>query len=238
MKILIPAAGKGSRFLNSKYKLPKPNILVDDEPMLVKAAKKLGFRGQFIFLLQESPYRNDLVKKLYEAFPNCKVGVIDYITNGAAETAMLAEKIIDTEEELVIANCDQIMNWDYWNSDVALKQLRKYDAGLITVESNDPKHSYAKIENNLVVEVQEKNVISDIALTGIHYWKQGSDFVKSAKDMMADENFDASEYYVGPTYNYLIKDNKKVGVHTIVQNAIHFVGTPEDLEIYENRETV
>lgn len=238
MKILIPAAGRGQRFQNSKYTLPKPCIKVDGEYMLLKSAKSLGFRGQFIFIIRENEYRKDLAEKLQQEYPNCKIAVIDFDTDGAAETCLIAEEFIDIEEELVIANCDQILDWDHYNSDVALKQLRKFDAGVICVESTDEKHSYARVENNLVVEIEEKKVISNFALTGIHYWKHGSDFVSSAKEMISKNIRSANnEFYVGPTYNQLIANNKKVGVHTIPNEAIHFVGTPSDLEQYESQKT-
>jgi dTDP-glucose pyrophosphorylase len=238
MNILIPAAGLGSRFLNSKYNLPKPNIEVDGAPMLVTAAKKLGFRGNFIFILQENEHRDTLAQALKKEFPNCKIGVIDFITDGAAETASIAKDFIDSEEELVIANCDQIMEWGPWNSDLALKQLRRFDAGVVVINSNDPKHSYAQVDNNFVTEIQEKNVISNHALTGIHYWKHGSDFVSSATKMMLDNNRSQQEFYIGPTFNYLIAEGKKVGTYTIGADGIHFIGTPADLESYENRKTV
>lgn len=231
MKVIIPAAGKGSRFLE-KYTTPKPCITVDNEFMLVKAAKSLGVQAQFIFIIRENSLKNHLAEKLYETFPDCKIGVIDFDTDGSAETCLIAEDFIDIDEELIIANCDQIMNW---NSEQALKQLRKFDAGLVTIESNDAKHSYAKIDNNLVVEVQEKNVISDIALTGIHYWKKGSDFVQCARRMISAEIRTNNEFYVGPCYNEFIDMGKKVGYFQIDKKQIHFVGTPEDLEIYESR---
>lgn len=235
MNILIPAAGKGSRFTNSKYQLPKPNISVNGMPMLVAAAKSLNLVGQYIFILQENDYRDFLVKQLYENFPNCKIGVIDFYTEGAAETCLIAEDFINNNEELVIANCDQIMEWDI---DIVLKQLRKYDAGLVTVDSSDPKHSYASVSGNLVTEVQEKNVISDHALTGIHYWKQGQDFVNSATKMLKENVTSHNEFYIGPTYNYLIREGKKVGIANIKNSNINFIGTPEDLEDYESRKTV
>jgi len=235
MNIIIPAAGKGSRF-SLTHNVPKPCIKIDNEYMLVKAAKSLGFTGQYIFIIRENEYRDSLAKILYEEFPTCKIAVIDFDTEGAAETALIAETLIDNDEELIIANCDQIMQYGYWNVDLALKQLRKFDAGLVTLESSDPKHSYAKIEYNVVTEVQEKNVISGIALTGIHYWKQGREFVRSAKKMISKNITSANgEYYIAPTYNELILDNKKVGIHMISKEAISFVGTPNDLEIYESR---
>lgn len=235
MNILIPAAGKGSRFANSKYRLPKPNISVGGLPMVVKAAKSLRLEGNYIFILQETQFRNDLVKQIYESFPNCKIAVIDFYTDGAAETCLIAKDLINNTDELVIANCDQIMNWD---ADVVLKQLRKYDAGLVTINSDDPKHSYARLSGNLVEEVQEKNVISDYALTGIHYWKDGSDFVRTATKMLDNSMTSQNEFYVGPTYNYLIQEGKKVGIAHINHSNIDFIGTPEDLEKYESRKTV
>lgn len=237
MNILIPAAGKGSRFVGSKYTLPKPQIIVDGEPMVITAAKKLGFKGRFIFILQEHEDRDNTAAALYANFPLCSIAIIDFHTDGAAETALIAKDLIDSEEELVIANCDQVMDWNYWNSDMALKQLRKYDAGIITVESSDSKHSYARISDNNVYEIQEKMVISDHALTGIHYWKHGSDFVRTATKMLSENSrSNNNEFYIGPTYNYLINENKKVGAYQIDSKAIHFIGTPEDLEIYESRQ--
>ena len=239
MKILIPAAGKGSRFQGSKYHLPKPMISVDGEPMLIRAAKTLGFRGEFIFIIQESEYRVELATKLKEAFSNCKIAVIGFDTDGPVETSLIAEEIIDSEEELLIANCDQILSWDHgYNSDTVLKQLRKYDAGVLTINSTDPKHSYARIENNLVVEIQEKKVISEEALVGIHYWKHGCDFIKSAREMISDDQRTNNEFYIGPTYNYLIKDGKKVTFVRLNDKDISFVGTPEDLQTYESNQTV
>lgn len=237
MKILIVAAGKGSRF-SKTHTMPKPCIPINGEYMLVKAVKTLGFTGEHIFIIQDNEYRDILATKLYEEYPTCQIGVIDFDTDGAAETALVAETLIDNDEELIIANCDQIMNWGYWNVDLALKQLRKFDAGLVTIESDDIKHSYAKVEYNIVTEVQEKTLISNIALTGIHYWKHGRDFVRSAKKMISKNITSANgEYYIGPTYNELILDNKKVGIHMISKEAINFVGTPEDLEIYESQKT-
>lgn len=238
MIILIPAVGKGSRFRGTKYTLPKPLIKVNELPMLVASAKSLGFKGTYIFLIREGEYREELVNEIRKEFPKAKIGVVSHDTEGAAETALLAEDFINTEEELVIANCDQIMEWGPWNTDVAIKQLRKFDAGLVTVESSDPKHSYAQVDNNFVTQVVEKEPISNVALTGIHYWKQGSDFVESAKLMIENgRRANDGEYYIGPTYNELIKLNKKIGIHMISNDAIHFIGTPDDLEEYESRQT-
>ena len=41
-----------------------------------------------------------------------------------------------------------------------------------------------------------------------------------------------NEFYTCPVYNYLIRENKKIGIYEINENLMHGLGTPEDLEIY------
>jgi dTDP-glucose pyrophosphorylase len=151
------------------------------------------------------------------------------------QSVLLIEEQIDNDEELIIANCDQVMHWNIVD---VLENLRQYDAGLVTINSNQPKHSYAKVENGLVTEVVEKKVISDIALTGIHYWKRGSDFVRSAKQLIADDNRSLNEFYISTTYNYLIEEGLNIGHHMIYDDEISFIGTPEDLDTYLSRSSL
>lgn len=230
MNILIPSAGKGSRF-KTTHSLPKPLIQVDGMPMLVSSARSLKIDGQYIFIINDNQYTQNLANNIFAAFPNCKIAAIDFETEGAAETALVAEDLINNDEELIIANCDQIMKW---NADIVLKQLRKYDAGLVVIESEDPKHSYVDIVNNLAIKVVEKQVISNFALTGIHYWKKGKYFVESVRQMFSDNNRTNNEFYIGPCYNYFIERGHKVAVYKLNADEINFIGTPEDLQIYES----
>jgi hypothetical protein len=60
---------------------------------------------------------------------------------------------------------------------------------------------------------------------------KGKHFVESAKAMVEAGDTHNQEYYVAPSYNYLIKDGKKI--LPFFYN-LHFpIGTPEDLEFYQ-----
>jgi hypothetical protein len=41
-----------------------------------------------------------------------------------------------------------------------------------------------------------------------------------------------NEFYSCPVYNYLIKNQAKIGIYNIESNAMHGIGTPEDLAEY------
>ena len=106
--------------------------------------------------------------------------------------------------------------------------------GYIAFPSNHPKWSYAKTDsNNLVTEVKEKVVISDKATVGIYFFTKGKDFINGTLEMISNADKVNQEYYVCPVYNYLIKDQKKIGVFNIDEEMMHGIGTPEDLEIYK-----
>jgi hypothetical protein len=40
------------------------------------------------------------------------------------------------------------------------------------------------------------------------------------------------EFYVGPSYNYMIRNNRIVGIYHIPNEQHHPVGVPDDLKAY------
>jgi dTDP-glucose pyrophosphorylase len=230
INVIVPMAGEGKRFKDAGYTLPKPLIEVSGEPMIAKALTTFNVEGKYHFVVRNDEFLVNIVNIIESIKPNSDFRVIQYTTDGAAVSALKFKNNIDSESELLIINCDQIMNW---NPESTLTDLRKYDAGVVTIRSNDPKHSYVKVENKRAIFFAEKEVISDHALVGIHYWKKAKYFFSSAERMVALNQRSANgEFYIAPTYNLLLKEGLDVGVSLIQESEIHFVGTPDDLRIY------
>lgn len=237
MNVLIPLAGLGTRFPIETYFYPKPLIKINNESMVVKAVKSLDIKGKYFFVIRKDQFSDEIKRSISSIILDSTFIEIDFITEGPACSALLFEDVINNDEELVIANCDQIMEW---NSDVFLYNARLYDGAIVTYHTDTDKNSFAKIDKaGLVTEIREKEVISNISLNGIHYWKKGKYFVESAKSMICNnDRAPNGEFYIGPTYNYMIKEKYKVGIYHIPNQQHHAVGVPEDLEKYieyENR---
>ena len=232
MNILIPMAGLGSRFPSDRY-APKPLIDIQGKPMIIRAIESLGLDGRFLFVIRQAEYTQQIKKTISGLVPNCAFKEIDYTTEGPASSALLFEQDINNNDELVIANCDQIMEW---SSKIFLLVARQYDGCVVTYYSTTDKNSYIRIDNKgLGVELREKIVISNIGLNGIHYWKKGSDFVSSAQSMInANERAPNGEFYISQTYNHMISRGQQVGIYHIPNEQHHAVGVPEDLEKYLN----
>ena len=105
------------------------------------------------------------------------------------------------------------------------------DGGIVTFKATHPKWSYAKVDDNgFVTEVAEKNPISDNATVGYYYWKHGSDFVKYANQMIANDVRVNNEFYVCPVFNEAIADGKDIRIKEV--NKMWGLGTPEDLAYF------
>jgi HAD superfamily hydrolase (TIGR01509 family) len=233
LNVLIPMAGAGSRFAQAGYTFPKPLIDVKGKPMIQVVVEMLNIKANFIYAVQKEhrkKYNLDTLLNLLT--PGCKIVEVDGVTEGAACTALLAREYIDSDAPLLFANSDQHIIWDS-NEFFYKMNETDVDGGILCFKGTHPKWSFAKVdENNRVIEVAEKNPISDNATVGMYYWKRGSDFVKYSEQMIEKNIRVNNEFYVCPVYNEAIQDNKNIACYMIEKDAMWGMGTPEELTYY------
>lgn len=228
LQILIPAAGRGTRFNGSEFIEPKPLIYWNNKNMIQHVVENFSKDINNLIVIKREEHD-------YELNNDVKIISIDYTTDGPASTCALSKDIINLDDELIITNCDQIIK--DWNQDLFLSYARKYDGVLGCFISNSPKNSYVKVnDDNLVTEVKEKVVISNIATNGLHYWKKAKYFFESYQKMVNNNDKTNNEFYVAPTYNYLLSESYKIGIYMFNQH--YPIGTPEDLKKYFENESI
>ena len=234
MKIIIPMAGLGSRFFNAGFTSPKPLIQVLDSTIVEHSVRSLNIDGDYIFITRKfknHDHNHKLEKILRTIKPKCKIVTVDKLTSGAAETCLLAKEYIDPEDELIITNCDQYLDWD---PQKFLEKSRRFDASLLTYGSKDPKNSFVLTDSReKVLRIAEKEAISDTALVGVHYWKKGKMFLSTADKLVQSVHGSKVESYVSLTYNYLIEEGKQITIHGISPGRFYSLGTPEDLKKFK-----
>ena len=232
IQVVIPMAGLGSRFAVKGYKEPKPLIPIDGKPMIQWVVNNMNVVGaKFIFIVRKDFYE-DVKPTLEEIAPGCKLVIVDKVTEGPACSVLLARDLLNPDKPLLIANSDQ---WLEWDANAFLYQSQTVD-GSISVfhqpDANDTKWSYARLNEHGMVEcVKEKEVISDLATTGVYYWSRAGDYMKYAEQMIAANERVNGEFYVCPVYNWAIKDGKTIKV--IKCKKMWGLGVPEDLDIFK-----
>jgi dTDP-glucose pyrophosphorylase len=243
-------AGDGSRFSKEGFKTPKPflpvvtsldshNDMMRISPMYQVVIDNIlnifevknGFSVSEIIILKRTEHEIDFgTHKIMEKRFNVPFTIINVEnkTEGALCTALLAENKINSDEDLLIINSDQLIEDDA-NSSIPL--FPTADNIILTFTPNDDsnKWSFVKLnENGLVEKVVEKNKISDIATCGAYYFGSGKDFVQSAKKMIESNDRFNGEFYLAPVYNYLTH-NRTICYHV---NSMIGLGTPEDYQSY------
>lgn len=244
LNILIPMAGKGKRFTEAGYTELKPFIRLNGLPMIdwvlhniLQGVDQWDYKVRVIVVIEpdlEDLYAKDLasLRDKYNKFDLTFVSTNGEKQQGQAWSCLIAKHLIDTEDDLLIANCDQIIHdnnsqWlhEWLHGNLARSQF--LDGSLALFWNNHPKWSYAKIANGLVVETAEKQVISEHATVGLYYFRHGHDFVSYAQQMIVDGETINGEYYVAPVYNRMIQDGAIIRPHWF--NKVFGIGTPVDL---------
>lgn len=231
INVLIPMAGAGSRFASVGYTFPKPLIDVNGKPMIQLVVDNLNITANFIYIVRKEHYDKYNLKSFLNAItPNCKIVIVDELTEGACCTTLLAEEFIDNDNPLIIANSDQFMEWnsgEYYHS----LNTKNIDGSILIFDNNHPKWSYVKCDDyGNVIELKEKEVISNNATVGVYYWKRGSDYVKYSKKMIEKNIRVNNEFYVAPVYNEAIEDGKIIKIHKI--EKMWGIGEPQGLDYF------
>lgn len=237
INVLVPMAGEGSRFATAGYKKPKPFIDVLGKPMITRVLDNLNMPGaRFILICRKShveleEYLLSNIRQEYAA----DIVVLESLTEGTACTILSAHSLINNETPLLVANSDQLV--DIQMTDFVDDAVRRsLDGSILTFEdkTRDPKWSFAKTdEDGFVEEVREKEAISNRATVGIYLFSQGKYFVDGAIDMIVKNDRVNGEFYTCPVYNYLIDEEKRIGIYDIDRRSMHGLGTPTDLQAYE-----
>lgn len=235
INILIPLAGTNQFFLEAEYPYPKPLIEINDKTMIehvINNFSSLKEEKQFIFIVNSDDckkYHLDNVLNLLTD-QNCKIVKIDNATKGAACSAMMAIEYINNNS-LVIVNADQLFDDDM---NEIINSFKDVDGGVVSFESIHPRWSYAKVdEHNYIVETAEKRPLSKHAIAGFFYFKEGKDFIDSAMNMIKKDANVNGLYYISPTLNEMVLNNKKLIVKTIHNDKYHTFYTPQKIQEYE-----
>ena len=235
INILLPSMGAATFFKDSFF--PKPLIEIGDVTILelvIDNYKNVRERQLIYVVLEEDCNRFHLDRSVKLLEKDAIVIPLKNQTAGALCTTLLAIDYIDNENPLIIANSDQIIDVDY-NRVIETFIEQDADAGIITFPSIHPRWSYVKMENDEVIEVAEKKPLSNKAIAGFYYYRQGCDFVEAAKQAILKQNSLNGQYFVSASYNELILKGKKVVVHDISKEQYHSFYSPEKVKEYEKR---
>lgn len=239
LHIVMPMAGRGSRFANAGFITPKPLIEVDGQPMFLKALSSLdkvvAQKRYTVIIRTEHEDRYSLTALLQKALPEVNVVVATEEPIGATADALRSKSFLKSDEGVIVMDCDLWFQSDSYNKMVedSLNDKSTIAGGLLTFTADNPRYSYAQFgEDGIVTRTAEKQAISNHAITGAYYFATASLFTGAAHSLLEQSLSDSMpEYYLSLLYNILIDEGKKIQAATVDKFASF--GTPEELANYQ-----
>lgn len=238
MNIVITMAGAGSRFQKAGYKQPKYMIEAKGKTLFEWSMMSLtAFIGRsdakFFFVVKKADDSRDFIEKHCAALgiDSYTIIEIERLTDGQATSAMLAENYWEEDEELIVYNIDTYVE----PGEIKVEDFCG-DGFIPCFKASGDHWSFAKLDDSgRVIEVREKQRISDNCTIGLYYFKSAKLYKKIYDEYYSDDaNLEKNEKYIAPLYNYMIAKGMEVRISDIPVHAVHVLGTPDEVEVFKN----
>ena len=247
MKVVIPMAGMGDRFIRAGYKDPKPLIMVNGKRIIEYILEMFSDNDEIFFICNDFHLQNtDMESILRSLRPQSEIISIAPHKKGPIHTVLLAGDFLTDDDEVMICYCD---NPYLWNHQDFLDHIRinNLEGCILTHSGFHPhtlsstKMAFLKVDNELLLQIKEKECytddpMSEHASTGAYYFRRGS-YIKKYFPQMIDRNIHYNgEYYVTLSYNLLVEDGLRVGFYDT--DYVTVFGTPDEVENFEAWATI
>jgi NDP-sugar pyrophosphorylase family protein len=240
MKIILPMAGTGNRFVQKGYTDPKPLITVNGKRIIEYIIDMFDRdNDEFVFICNDVHLQTTNMRDvLCSLVKNATIVSMPQHKLGPVYTVQQAYDHIKDEEEVIVSYCDNPHLWDRADFQKAMHQ-GGFDGCVLTHTGFHPhtlantKMAFVKGSGGVLEEIKEKacytdDPMSEHASTGVYYFRRGKD-IKKYFDLAVDRGIQYNgEFYVTLVYNLLVQDGLKVGYYDTP--FVTVFGTPEEVE--------
>lgn len=237
LQLVMPMAGRGSRFLKNGFEMPKPLIEINGKPFFywsVRSIEKfIDCAGITFVVLGEHVKKFNIDTEVKKYFPYSRIVSLPDVTEGAAVTCLRGIEGIPAQSPVLFNDCDHLFRCSEFNLFSNSMHGISPDGALLTFESSSPAYSYLEYgENGKVIRTVEKQVVSHDAICGAYYFRSGELFQSACEDYF--HNCEYKEYFLSGVYNAMIRNGGNV---CSFRTDFHLpFGIPEEYEIAENSE--
>lgn len=237
MNIVITMAGRGSRFYDAGYTVPKYEIMAHGKSLfdwsMLSLENFLTPDARVIFVCLAENASAAYVRQRSQALGLQDVHIVelDEITDGQATSAYLSREFWYPDEPLLVYNIDTYVNPQ------ALKpeHIRPGSDGWVPCFQVPGDHwSFVKLgEDDWAVDLAEKQRISEFASIGLYWFSRAEQYAQAYERFFADpQNLVRGERYIAPLYRQYLTDGKKISISDLAVSDVHVLGTPAELDVF------
>ena len=112
LHLVMPMAGRGSRFFENGFVMPKPLIEINDRPFFYWATQSIAKFvdcADITFVVLEEHIRDHAIdREIKTYYPDAKIVALPEVTEGAAITALRGAESLPDDEPLLFNDCDHL----------------------------------------------------------------------------------------------------------------------------------
>lgn len=239
LALVLPMAGRGSRFARAGHVLPKPLVDLHGRPFFWWAAESVlqplyaadqAPREIVAVVLEEHVKDHNLDTALRTYYPDIRIVALPDVTEGAAETARIGVEALSQDGPIAIQDCDHAFSCPDL-PDLARDLSGAYDAALVCFRASTPHFSYIQLdEGGAVTGTVEKKVVSPFAIAGCYFFSGKAPFARGLAQFRDKNPYD--ELFLSGVADALaLQAPGGVGFYELAQ---HFpFGTPEEMARFD-----
>lgn len=230
-------AGLGARFRAKGFRVPKHEIEVRGRTLFSWSMESLrNFLpiGAVTFVVRAEDRAEAFIRRELLAFgvSDAEVVSLDHVTDGQATTVLLSMPSLrrrDPGGPLVVYNIDTYVE----PRSLHPRDVRG-DGWIPCFPGRGDAWSFFRTDGDgRVLEAREKVRISDHASIGLYHFAS-LDLYEETYRAYFDKGLPAGlrERYIAPMYQHLVAEGRPLWVHPVPVDAVHPLGTPEEVEAF------
>lgn len=235
--IVITMAGRGSRFYEAGYKVPKYEIMAHGKSLfewsMLSLKNFLTPDSRVIFVCLAENASTAYIQQQSEQLGLRDVHIVevDELTDGQATSAYVSRALWHPDQPLLVYNIDTYVEPDALQP----QDIRPGSDGWVPCFQVPGTHwSFVKLDNDdWAIDLAEKQRISEFATIGLYWFARADDYVQAYEQFFADEkNLVRGERYIAPLYRHMIVAGGKISISDLGVEKVHVLGTPAELNLF------
>jgi dTDP-glucose pyrophosphorylase len=220
-QIIVTAVGNENEIFEiNDAKIPKNLIPYDGSSILASALLEYSKISQDLTVIlsknEIDDFQSDNFLRRY--CPNLNV-IGSQRTAGALCSALLGLDSKKSEMPLIIAPGDSFTRSETQEA-INYFVNNQVDAGTMVFTSSDSKYSFVRVNNfGGITEIAEKRVISELATTGLFYFKNAETFMEGARWALVNSSTHNNQYFVSHSFHRIISLGLKTSIYTLKSPA-------------------
>ena len=203
MDLLIPCAGKSSRFSTTR---PKYLLTMPDGKLMIQATVESflpHFEKIFFAVLKEHDEKFDSSKILKKLFPTSEVMVIDEVTRGQAETVVKMLKFFNITNSFLVKDSDS--HFEFSSSYESDKNYVSVCNAKKTPETLLYNKSFVEISNQEYILRTSLDIISNYFSCGGYFFSNALEFIENFHKY--EEMQMEGEFFIANVIDVMIDNN-------------------------------